>query len=686
MDIYKISLAVGLGENRFRMKRGSFKYKRKTYYRSETVLIEKENTEDGTRLTFLEKKKNRKHVLFIKDSSSDQHKSGVCELIYESIPYEDVNRYYISFDTEKDEKIFGCGETYSHFDLRGSLVRIWVAEHQNARRIATKLIKQKLLGKRYDSRLKFEAYESYYAQPSFTTSGKTFVHVDTDGYCEFDFRKDDKITLDIETPPHIFFLRDTKYRGLFGKVSDLLGHRRALPEWIYDGIILASQDWKKDEEGHAIPVGDGIGNVERKLETCRKAGIPVTGVWCQDWCGCRCTKFGYQVMWNWKYDPEKYPDLPASIRRWKQEGVSFLGYINPFLALEGDLYAEAAEKGYCVKDKDGRDYLVTITTFPAAMVDFTNPDAYEWYKDIIKRNLIGIGMGGWMADFGEYLPTDSVLFSGEDPERVHNIWPALWAEMNRKAIEETGSEGEVFFFTRAGHTGTIRHSDMMWTGDQHVDWSIDDGLPSVITAIFSLAMSGFGFTHSDVGGYTTIMHMTRSRELLMRWEEMNAFSPLFRVHEGNQPGRNVQVLDDDELLGHLAVCAAWHSLLKDYLRELEDEAEKSGTPFIKPLFFNYDDPEIREEYTEYLLGDDLLIAPVIKEGCTVKTVSFPFSEGEAWKNIFSGEVYSGGICEVDSGLGKPPVFVRVKDGMIKETLKPLMNYTMHDDPYDGNER
>ena len=89
----------------------------------------------------------------------------------------------------------------------------------------------------------------------------------------------------------------------------------------------------------------------------------MAGIWSQDWCGCRVTGFGYQVMWNWEWDRELYPDLDRKIPEWKARGIRFLGYINPFLALEKDLYRYAAEKGYCVKDKEGKDYLVTITTF-----------------------------------------------------------------------------------------------------------------------------------------------------------------------------------------------------------------------------------------------------------------------------------------------------------------------------------
>jgi len=335
--------------------------------------------------------------------------------------------------------------------------------------------------------------------------------------------------------------------------------------------------------------------------------------------------------------------------------VRFLGYINPFMAIEKGLYEYAAREGYCVKDKEGKDYLVTITTFPAAMIDFTNPKAYDWYKGILKGNMIALGMGGWMADFGEYLPPDAVLYSGEDPERMHNKWPSIWARMNREAIEECGVQDEVFFFTRAGYTETIRYSTMMWNGDQHVDWSVDDGLPSVIPATLSLAMSGYGITHSDIGGYTTIMNMTRGKELLMRWAEMNAFSPLMRSHEGNQPSRNVQYDSDEELLAQIARTTRIHIRLKDYLKAAVAEETEKGTPVMRPLFYHYDEADAYTEQTEYLLGRDILVAPILKEGHQSRMVYLPKDE---WVHLFTGEEFSGGVWEVQAPMGRPPVFIR----------------------------
>lgn len=643
-----MEVSIGSGENQFSMSRGSFKYKQKISGKRKLTLQNQEKTEEGYLLTYVDPKGS---------SAKEQvHQFAVTQqglqirLAYVGEEKPGVNRYWLTFVTNPKEHIYGCGETYSELDLKGQNVRIWVAEHQNTGRISKKIIKEKLLGKHPDKKLSFDKYESYYAQPTFVSSDKYYVHCDVNAYSEFDFTDAGKITLYFQEPPVIITDSGQDFAEVSRKLTGLLGRQKALPDWLYDGVILGIQE--------------GTDVVDAKIKKAKEAGVPVVGVWCQDWSGCRRTGFGYQVMWNWEWDQELYPGLDKKIAEWKEEGVRFLGYINPFIAIEKDLYAYASEHGYCVQDREGKDYLVTITTFPAAMVDFTNPEAYEWYKGLIKENMIGLGMGGWMADFGEYLPIDAVLYSGEDPAIIHNQWPAIWAKMNQEAVAECGKEGQVFFFTRAGHTGTIAHSHMMWTGDQHVDWSIDDGLPAVIPATLSLAMSGYGIAHSDVGGYTTIMHMRRSKELLLRWEEMNVFSPLFRTHEGNQPVNNVQFDDDEELLAQLAKCGRMHVALKDYLKGLVAEEISDGTPVMRPLFYHYDEAEAYTEKTEYLLGRDLLVAPVYEEGAKSRTIYLP---SDGWVNIFDGKEYAGGHMIVEAPIGKPPVFVR-KDSKDYEAL------------------
>ena len=321
------------------------------------------------------------------------------------------------------------------------------------------------------------------------------------------------------------------------------------------------------------------------------------------------------------------------------------------------LYAEAAEKGYLTKTLDNEDYQVEFGEFYAGVVDLTNPEAYQWYKQVIKTNLIEFGLDGWMADFGEYLPTDTLLHNGVSAEIMHNAWPALWAKCNYEALQETGKLGEVLFFMRAGYTGSQKYSVMMWAGDQNVDWSLDDGLASVIPAALSLAMTGHGLHHSDIGGYTTLFGMKRTKELLLRWCDFAAFTPMMRTHEGNRPGDNWQFDSDAETIQHFARMSHIFTTLKPYLQQAVRQNSQQGVPVMRPLFLHYEnEAENYQQQYQYLLGRDLLVAPVYEEGRQDWSVWLP---EDRWCNLWTGETVDGGQhIQVDAPLGKPPVFFR----------------------------
>jgi len=621
------------GFQQLKMTKGSFNYKDKR----KVVKFDESKCNVIGNVTEYQLTKNGSVCVIVKVESIDASKIDIVI----DIKDKSINRFNLYIPSATGEHYYGCGETFTKFDLKGEKVRVWVAEHQNANRIAKKVLRNTFIGKRPSNSLPFDKYESYYVQPTFISSSCYYMHVDTTEFTTFDFTKDGLIGIEVRDNCTIHYEKAEDFESLATKLSNLLGRQKELPDWVYDGMILGIQ------QGPEV--------IDKKIAECKKHNVPVIGIWSQDWCGCRRTAFGYQVMWNWKAEESIYPNLSEKIKEWNAQGIKFLGYINPFIALEKDLYKEAHEKGYCVKNDSGDDYLVTITTFPAAMVDFTNPEAYEWYKNIIKNNMIGAGLSGWMADFGEYLPVDAVLHSGVKATTIHNEWPAIWARLNREAIEETGNLGKILFFTRAGYTGTIKNSVMMWNGDQHVDFSIDDGIGSVIPASLSLTVSGYGISHSDVGGYTTMKGMTRSRELMMRWEELSCFSPLMRSHEGNQPIRNVHFSDDEELLKQLGKFTRIHKELKPYLKEAVSYNADKGVGVMRPLFYYYNEDKAYTEGYEYLLGRDILVSPVLKENETKHKVYLPMDN---WINVFTGKAYKGGEYEIEAPIGQPPVFIR----------------------------
>ncbi len=561
-----------------------------------------------------------------------------------------LNRFRLRLCTDAQEHIYGCGEQFSRLDLKGRLVPLFVQEQGVGR--GKDLI---TLLANLSHGAGGNEWTTYFVQPTFVTSGHTYFHTDASAYAIFDFRKAAVMELEFwEVPNEMVIGVEATTIDAIGSLTALLGRQQALPEWTYDGVWLGVQG--------------GTDVVQTKIERAQEAGVQVGAVWAQDWEGRRVTSFGKQLMWNWRYDADRYPELPAYIETLRKQGIRFLGYINPFLAIgttneedapvpEDFFYNEAREKGYCVKHPDGSDYYTYITTFPAATVDLTNPEAFEWIKDIIKREMIGIGLSGWMADFGEYFPIDSRVHSGEPPELVHNRYPALWARANYEALAETGTLGDTVFFMRAGFTGSSRWSTANWAGDQLVNWSMSDGLASVIPASISLGFCGVANVHSDIGGYTTVAYIKRGKELFMRWVEASVFTPTMRSHEGNRPDAGWQFDSDRETLSHFARMSRVFTALKPYHLHCAAEYQERGIPMIRHPFIHYENDKTchRLKY-QYLYGRDLMVAPVVRRGRRQVRCYLPDDE---WIHLWTGKRFDGGqFHKVPAPIGEPAVLYR----------------------------
>ena len=551
---------------------------------------------------------------------------------------ENINRFRLNIPASKSEHIYGCGEQYSKLDLRGEKVPIWVQEPGLGRGkdLLTLMaeVKQGYGG---------NAFTTYFSQPTFVSSDNWYFHSEGTAYCEFDSTNTQNHALLFwEVPPKIIIgVEDNAIENL-SSLSEYLGRQKTPPSWVYDGMWLGMQG--------------GRDITSKKLQKALDSGVKVASIWCQDWEGIRITSFGKQLFWDWKPNEELYPDFAGYMKELNDKGIKFLGYINPFLALEGPLYAEAKENNYCVKNKEGDDYYVYITTFPAAMVDLTNPEAVTWIKDVIKRDMIGKGLSGWMADFGEYVPVDAVLHSGISAELYHNQYAADWAKVNHDAVEEAGKEDEITFFMRAAYTGSSKYSAMNWNGDQLVNWSFDQGFATVIPGTISMGFTGIGYTHSDLGGYTTVSWLKRSKELFMRWAELSAFTQIMRTHEGNRPDSNWQFDGDSETLAHLARMTDVYTKLKPYHKALSDEYRATGIPPVRHPYLHYEDDETLHTLKyQYMYGRDLVIAPVVKKGKTQWKVYLP---DDNWVHLWSGKTFTGGWIKIDCPLGKPPVFYR----------------------------
>ncbi len=634
-------LYVGVGHEDVEMYRGNFKIE--DYVSQRQALRLTEATQEGSA-----------HVLNFENQlvMTVKEENGAITLDFKQLN-EEINRFWIRTASNKEEKLFGCGEQMSYLNLKGRNFPIFTSEPGVGRDKSTYITWRSDV----ENKAGGDYYNSNYPQATYVSSNLYYLHVDSTAYADFNFKNDQFSEIEVwEVPQQIRLESATSYIELLEKITAFFGRQPELPEWVYNGLMLGLQ-----------------GGTERSLELLNKTlekNIKVSSIWCQDWCGKRVTSFGKRLQWDWVAHPEMYPNLKETIAGLHDRGIKFLGYINPYLVNDGTLYEEGKRQGYFATKHDGSEYLVDFGEFDCGVVDLTNPKAYNWFKDeVIKKHSIDLGIDGWMADFGEYLPTDDIkLHSGRDAMIEHNNWPVLWAKCNYDAVSETNNIGNILYFMRAGGAGTQRYCTLLWAGDQSVDFSLHDGLASTICGALSAGMSGMGLSHSDIGGYTSLFDNTRTKELFLRWAEMSAFTPVMRTHEGNRPETNFQYYEDEHCMEELAKLVDVYTTISEYTKELVKQNAQKGLPVQRPLFVHYpEDERAYEQQYEYLFGSDVLVAPVHEEGKTVWPVYLP--EG-TWVHMFTGVEYAQGDHIVGAPLGCPPVFYK-KDSTYKHLFEQV---------------
>lgn len=568
---------------------------------------------------------------------------GVAGLTFESL-IDGYDRLRVRFHAVPGEHVWGGGEQMSYLALNGRSFPIWTSEPGVGRDKSTELTRimdaEGMAGGDY--------WNTNYPQPSFLTSRWLAVHLDASCYSVLDFTDPAFHAVDVWSSMARFelFAADGP-QDLVAQLSTRFGRQPHLPDWAIGGAIVGLKS--------------GASSFDR-LERFIEAGAAVSGLWCEDWAGIRETSFGRRLFWDWHSgarSAERYPGLKDRIADLHQRGIRFMAYANPYIAVDGALYAEGCAGGhFCLSRDSDAVHLVDFGEFDCAVVDFTRPETRAWFAEhILGREMLDIGIDGWMADFGEYLPTDLRLADGSDPMEAHNRWPVLWAEVNAAALASRGRTGDALFFMRAGFSGVQGFCPLLWAGDQSVDFTRHDGIGTVVTAALSAGLVGNAYSHSDCGGYTSLHGNVRTEELMQRWCELAAFAPVMRSHEGNRPDDNLQYDSSEALLACFARWSRVHAHLAPYVRHLCLEARDGGLPAQRPMFLHY--PHDRTLFTvqdQYLYGADLLVAPVIEAGAVQRRVILP-GEGR-WRHVWTGEDFTPGVHDMAAPIGQPTVFYR----------------------------
>jgi alpha-glucosidase len=436
------------------------------------------------------------------------------------------------------------------------------------------------------------------------------------------------------------------------RASAVLGRPEPPPRWIF-------APWNDAIQGSE--------EVRRVAAVLRDNDIPSSVIWSEDWSGSAPTDSGITLVPDGWIDREVYPDVEVLADELHGQGFRFLSYYYPYLIEGTEDHDTARREGYLLRDANGKELRFFCVRDIVGQPDLSLPPAREWMKDRLRRSL-ALGFDGWMADFAEYTPFTALASDGTPGSLLHNQFPVQWQALNREVLEEARPDGDWVFFSRSGFSGARRTQSAVWGGDQNTSFEPRDGLPSAIAVGLGLGISGIPFYGHDIAGYISFTTPPSDRELFLRWAAAGAVSPVMRTHHGLSSDLNWSFDRDEATLQAYKRLARLHMELSPYLEMLAVDAVERGLPIMRHLFVHYpEDRTARQVHDQFLLGPDLLAAPVTERGATGRSVYLP--EGR-WRDWFDPSVVHQGptTIEVEVPLGDVPLYVR--EGAVIPTLDP----------------
>ena len=311
-------------------------------------------------------------------------------------------------------------------------------------------------------------------------------------------------------------------------------------------------------------------------------------------------------------------------------GLATTTYFNPMLCQDYQpLFDEAVAAGALTKRADGSAYVYRYSsgtgaddTFFVGQFDFTAAAGRDLYQRLLGE-AVADGHDGWMEDFGEYTPTDAYAADGSTGTALHNRYVRDYHCTAHDFVR--GVDRPVVRFQRSGFTGTARCAQVVWSGDPTTSWGFD-GLASQVKAALSAGVSGISTWGSDIGGFFAIGPHSLTPELLMRWVQFGALSPVMRTQRNGValPSKDRPQVEDPDQIANWARWSRLHQALYPYLVAADRAYSRRGVPIMRHLALAYPHDEraaARED--AYLFGPDLLAAPVLEPGITERPIYLP---------------------------------------------------------------
>jgi len=443
-----------------------------------------------------------------------------------------------------------------------------------------------------------------------------------------------------------FFLFDNSPSGISSDLADLTGQAALPPLWSL-GYIQSRYGYTDRQQAEEV--------VEQMQTHDFSMDALVLDLY---WFG------GTSDMGDFNWDRSRFPNPQEMIGNFADRGVKTILITEPYFTLASDLYDEAASLGHLATNDMGNPYvLYGFWAGDAGLLDITSQEARDWLWPYYK-NLMDMGIAGLWTDLGEpeSHPQDMNHEMGPAPD-IHNLYNNLWAGMLHEKTQEVYPEKRLFNLTRSGYLGMQRLRTYPWSGDVNRSFS---GLQAQIPIMLHMAMSGVGYMHSDLGGFTG---GGKQPELYTRWMQLGTFSPLMRAHGTDVPTEPIYYGEATQTRVRQAIDMRYEFLPYNYT--LAWRYAESGVPMVRPM--NYYHPRsdaLQNINDQYFWGEDLLVAPVVQQGATERNVTLP--EGR-WANYYSGDIRQGDqTLLVEAPMNRIPLFIR-EGGFLVQSFEELPN-------------
>ncbi len=502
-----------------------------------------------------------------------------------------------TFSLSPDEKIFGCGESFTRLNKRGQKVVLYMRDAMGV-----------------------QTPQMYKPIPFFMSSNGygMFLHTSTPVTLDIGQTFDNSNVMYVGEDALDLFVFLGNPKEILSEYTALTGRSPVPPLWSF-GLWMSRITYKSEDE---------VRDVAAKLRQYRIPSDVIhldTGWFETDWRS------------DYKFSTSRFRDPAKMISDLKQQGFHVSLWQLPYFTRKNRLYSEIVNSGYAVREGGAR------LPNEDATLDFSNPAAVKWYQGLL-AGLLKIGVGAIKVDFGEGAPSNGVYASGRTGFYEHNLYPLRYNKAVADITKET--TGDWIIWARSAWAGSQRYP-LHWGGDAE---NTNSAMAAELRGGLSFGLSGFTYWSHDVGGFVN----RAPRDLYRRWLGWGVLTSHTRAH--GAPPREPWEYDEAFVEDYRRMVELKYSLMP-YIYAQAKYSSEHGFPMLRTLFFEYpDDPTSWLIEDEYMFGSDLLVAPLIEEGNSRKVYLPPGS----WIDYQTGKVYRGAEWRQISS-GQIPVVLLVKD-------------------------